>query len=126
MGFGHKLKELRDQAQQAVADNREKIQGAVKEAAEVANLKTSGKYADKISNLGAKVSAGVDKIAETAPVVQPRNPGDPDGGPGNAGAEEQPDAGAAGERDTGERDTKAEGGRDADAPPDVAAPPEFE
>jgi hypothetical protein len=63
MGFGDKLKGLRDQAQQAVAENKEKIQGAVQVAGEAANTKTKGRYADKIAKVGEKVTTGVDKFA---------------------------------------------------------------
>ena len=62
MGFGDKLKELRDQAQSAVAENKDKIQGAVASAGEVANTKTKGKYADKIAKVGEKVTASVEKM----------------------------------------------------------------
>jgi len=64
MGFGDKLKGLREQAQQAVAENKDKIQGVVQTAAEVANTRTGGKYADKISNVGEKLSTSVDKFAD--------------------------------------------------------------
>ncbi|HUY59642.1 MAG TPA: antitoxin [Solirubrobacteraceae bacterium] len=63
MGFGDKLKGLRDQAQQAVVENKDKIQGAVQSAGQVANTKTKGKYADKIAKVGDKVSGSVEKIA---------------------------------------------------------------
>lgn len=63
MGFGDKLKGLRDQAQQAVADNKDKIQGAVQVVGEAANTKTHGKYATKIAKVGEKVSDGVEKLA---------------------------------------------------------------
>ncbi len=63
MGFGDKLKGLREQAQQAVVENKDKIQGAVQIAGEVANTKTKGKYADKITKVGEKVSGSVEKIA---------------------------------------------------------------
>ncbi len=66
MGFGDKLKSLRDQAQQAVAENKDKIQGAVQSAGEVANTKTNGKYADKIAKVGEKVTASVDKFGDDA------------------------------------------------------------
>ena len=62
MGFGDKLKGLREQAQQAVVENKDKIQGAVQTAGEVANTKTKGKYADKIAKVGEKVSGSVEKI----------------------------------------------------------------
>ena len=63
MGFGDRLKGLREQAQQAVVENKDKIQGAVQTAGEVANTKTKGKYADKITKVGEKVSGSVEKIA---------------------------------------------------------------
>lgn len=63
MGFGDRLKGLREQAQQAVVDNKDKIQGAVQTAGEVANTKTKGRYADKITKVGEKVSGSVEKIA---------------------------------------------------------------
>jgi gas vesicle protein len=67
MGFGDKLKGLREQAQQAVADNKDKIQGAVQVAGEAANTKTKGKYATKIAKVGERVSDSVDKFADRAP-----------------------------------------------------------
>jgi gas vesicle protein len=66
MGFGDRLKELRDQAQSAVAENKDKIQGAVAAAGEAANTKTKGKYADKIAKVGEKVSSSVEKIGVDA------------------------------------------------------------
>lgn len=63
MGFGDKLKGLREQAQQAVVENKDKIQGAVQTAGEVANTKTKGKYADKIAKVGEKVTGSVEKMA---------------------------------------------------------------
>ena len=65
MGFGDKLKGLRDQAQQAVAENKDKIQDAVQVVGEAANTKTHGKYATKIAKVGERVSGGVDKFAES-------------------------------------------------------------
>lgn len=62
MGFGDKLKGLRDQAQQAVADNKDKIQGAVQTVGEAANAKTHGKYATKIAKVGEKVSGSVERM----------------------------------------------------------------
>ncbi len=64
MGFGDKLKGLKDQAQQAVAENKDKIQGAVQVVGEAANTKTHGKYAAKIMKVGEKVESSVDKFAE--------------------------------------------------------------
>jgi hypothetical protein len=78
MGFGDKLKGLRDQAQQAVADNKDKIQGAVQNVGEAANTRTHGKYAEKIAKVGDKVSGGVEKFA-----AQDEG-GAPEGGAGQA------------------------------------------
>jgi hypothetical protein len=64
MGFGDKLKGLRDQAQQAVAENKDRIQDAVQVAGDIANTKTHGKYANKIGKVGMKVEAGIEKLAE--------------------------------------------------------------
>jgi gas vesicle protein len=66
MGFGDKLKELRDQAQTAVAENKDKIQGAVASVGEAANAKTKGKYADKIAKVGEKVTTSVEKFGADA------------------------------------------------------------
>ena len=63
MGFGDKLKGLRDQAQQTVAENKDRIQDAVQVAGDIANTKTQGKYANKIGKVGMKVEAGLDKFA---------------------------------------------------------------
>ncbi|HET9093961.1 MAG TPA: antitoxin [Solirubrobacteraceae bacterium] len=65
MGFGDKLKGLREQAQQAVAENRDKIQDAVQVVGEAANVKTHGKYAAKIAKVGAKVEQSVERVAES-------------------------------------------------------------
>lgn len=64
MGFGDKLKGLKDQAQQAVAENKDKIQDAVQIVGEAANTKTHGKYATKIAKVGEKVESKVDKFAQ--------------------------------------------------------------
>ena len=63
MGFGDKLKGLKDQAQQAVADTKDKIQHAVLVVGDAANTKTHGKYAAKIMKVGEKVESSVDKFA---------------------------------------------------------------
>jgi hypothetical protein len=66
MGFGDKLKGLRDQAEQAVAEHKDQIQNAVQTVGATANEKTRGKYATKIMNVGEKVSAKVEHVASTA------------------------------------------------------------
>jgi hypothetical protein len=92
MGFGDRLKGLRDQAQQAVADNKDKIHGAVQNAGEAANARTRGKYADKIAKVGDKVSGGVEKFAQGE--GGPPAGGAPAGGAPADGAD-QTDASAA-------------------------------
>ncbi|WP_249021321.1 antitoxin [Conexibacter sp. S30A1] len=64
MGFADKLKELADQAQQAVSENREKIQGAVQNLGEAVNDRTEGKYAETIAKAGQRVNEAVDKISK--------------------------------------------------------------
>ena len=64
MGFGDKLKGLQDQAQQAVAENKDKIQGAVQVVGEAANTKTTGKYATRSRRSGRRSRPSVDKFAD--------------------------------------------------------------
>jgi hypothetical protein len=92
MGFGNRLKDLRDQAQQAVAGNKDKIQGAVQNVGEAANARTHGKYADKIAKVGDKVSGGVERFAQ-GEGGGPEG-GAPEGGATDSGAN-QTDASAA-------------------------------
>ena len=80
MGFGDKLKGLRDQAQQAVADNKDRIQGAVQVVGEAANSKTSGKYAGKIAKVGERVSEGVERLAKPGDADTPADAGAPAAG----------------------------------------------
>jgi hypothetical protein len=92
MGFGDKLKGLKDQAQQAVADNKDRIQDAVQVAGQVANTKTHGKYATKIAKVGERVETGVDKFAQAedggAAAAAPTTPAP--AGPAAAPASEPP------------------------------------
>lgn len=76
MGFGDKLKALRDQAESAVAENKDKITGAVQTVGEAANNKTKGKYADKIAKVGEKVTTSVEKMggAEESEAAQSETP----------------------------------------------------
>ncbi len=105
MGFGDKLKELKDQAQQAVAENKDKIQGAVQVVGEAANTKTHGKYATKIAKVGEKVEASVDKFAAPGDDLDPgASAGAPTSTPAGAPTDAPPSA----------------------PPPPPSAPPEFE
>ena len=67
MGFGDKLKGLRDQAQQAVAENKDKIQDAVQTVGEAANTRSHGRYATRIAKIGEKVETSVEKFAQGEP-----------------------------------------------------------
>jgi gas vesicle protein len=105
MGFGDKLKELRDQAQQTVAENKDKIQGAVQTAGEAANAKTKGKYASTIAKVGEKVTTGVDKFA---------------------GEDEQPGATTQAPTHVDSQATDVPVATEPPAPAPSGAPPEFE
>jgi MT0933-like antitoxin protein len=63
MGFGDKLKDLREQAQETVAEHRDQIKDAVETAGVVANQKTRGKHAAQIAKFGEKATQAVDKFA---------------------------------------------------------------
>ncbi|MDE3134741.1 MAG: antitoxin [Acidobacteriota bacterium] len=133
MGFGDKLKGLRDQAQQAVAGNKDKIQGAVQNVGEAANTRTHGKYADKIAKVGDKVSGGVEKFAQggdAAPEGGAPEGGAPEGGaPEGGGSEAGTAADGADQSDASAAPTVEPDEQDAPAAADDAAasaPPEFE
>ena len=115
MGFGDRLKELRDQAQQAVTENREKIQGAVQNLGEAVNDRTEGKYAETIAKAGQRVSEAVDKLSKPDADAAAGADGaaDADGAAGADGAGSDP-AGAT------------EQPAPAAAPEPPSAPPEFE
>jgi hypothetical protein len=63
MGFGDKLKDLKQQAQEKVSENREKIQGAVDAASVAANEKTHGKYANKILKVNEKAGSALNNFS---------------------------------------------------------------
>ena len=94
MGFADKLKELRDQAQQAVTENREKIQGAVQNLGEAVNDRTEGRYADTISKAGQRVSEAVDRIAKPD-AEGGAAPGPAEADAAGSAADDQPAPGAA-------------------------------
>jgi hypothetical protein len=79
MGFGDKLKDLRKQAQEAVAENSEKIHTALDAAAVAANEKTGGKHAQRIVKFGEKASGAVDKFGadEGDPAPESAEPAPP-------------------------------------------------
>ena len=119
MGFGDKLKGLRDQAQQAVVDNKDRIQGAVQTVGDVANTKTKGKYADKISKVGDKVSSSDDKMGSDQ-----QGPGSYDATATTTEAPETPAAMADGSQDSQPAEPQT---APQDAPPaGDGTPPDFE
>src|SRR5208282_2986411 len=84
VGFSDKLKQLKQQAQEAVAENKDKIHEAVEVVSVGADQKTHGKYTAKIAKFGQKASDAVDKFS-----------GDADGQAGDgAGAAQDPSAAA--------------------------------
>jgi hypothetical protein len=63
MGLGDRFKDMKKQAQGAVAENKEKIQEAVEVASLAADRKTRGKHTARIAKFGQKANDAVDKIA---------------------------------------------------------------
>jgi MT0933-like antitoxin protein len=67
MGLRDKLTDLRKQAQEAVADHKNEIQGAVETAGAAVDQKTHGKYSDKILKYGQKANNAVEKFGDQGP-----------------------------------------------------------
>jgi hypothetical protein len=65
VNFGDKLKDLRKQAQDAVAENREKIHDAVDVVSTTVDQKTGGKHTAKIAKFGEQADAAVDRFGES-------------------------------------------------------------
>jgi MT0933-like antitoxin protein len=66
MGLRDKLTGLREQAQDAVAEHKDQIQGAMESAGEAVDRKTHGKYTDKIAKYGQKASDAVENFSGQA------------------------------------------------------------
>jgi hypothetical protein len=66
MGLRDKLTGLREQAQEAVAEHKDQIQGAMESAGEAVDRKTHGKYTDKIAKYGQKASDAVENFSGQA------------------------------------------------------------
>jgi hypothetical protein len=64
MGFGEKFKDLRQQAQEAVAEHRDQIQDAVGAVGVAADRKTRGKHTDKIAKFGQRASEAIERFGE--------------------------------------------------------------
>lgn len=62
-GVADKANQAKDKAAELAEANRDKIGGAVDKAGQMANEKTGGKYADKISKAQGAARQGVDKVA---------------------------------------------------------------
>ena len=62
MGFTDKLKDLKSQAEGAVAEHSDQIHQAVEKAAATADKSTGGKYTDKIQKAGSKADSLVSGI----------------------------------------------------------------
>jgi MT0933-like antitoxin protein len=82
MGLKDKIADLREQAQEAVAEHKDQIQGAMETAGAAVDRKTHGKYTDKIAKYGEKATAAVENFSGQASE--------------EPGAGEHPDAPAAG------------------------------
>ncbi|MGP0038875.1 MAG: antitoxin [Solirubrobacteraceae bacterium] len=66
MGLRDKLTGLREQAQEAVAEHKDQIQGAMESAGEAVDRQTHGKYTDKIAKYGQKASDAVENFSGQA------------------------------------------------------------
>ncbi len=63
MGLKDKIAGLREQAQEAVAEHKDQIQGAMETAGATVDRKTHGKYTDKIAKYGGKATAAVENFS---------------------------------------------------------------
>jgi hypothetical protein len=62
--FGDTFKDLRKQAQDAVAGNRDKIHDAVDVVSTAVDQKTGGKHTSKIAKFGEQAGKAVDRFSE--------------------------------------------------------------
>jgi hypothetical protein len=65
MGLGDKLKDLRQQAQKAVAEHKDQIQTTLETVGTVADQKTKGRYSAKIAKVGEKASSSLEKLGSS-------------------------------------------------------------
>jgi glycerate-2-kinase len=77
MGLRDKLTDLRKQAQEAVAEHKDGIQGAMETAGATVDKKTHGKYTDKIAKYGQKASDAVEKFGDQPSGENPESPAPP-------------------------------------------------
>ncbi|HWC86416.1 MAG TPA: antitoxin [Solirubrobacteraceae bacterium] len=116
MAFGDKFKDLAKQAQDAVAERKEKITGAVDRAGVAADARTGGKYSDKIAKVSQKAEQVVEKLS-----------GDREAGaePGSAAAEGAPGPADGAPQAAGPAGP-ADGAPEAEHKPAPSPPPDFE
>jgi hypothetical protein len=109
VGFGDKFKDLRKQAQDAVAGNRDKIHDAVDVVSTTVDQKTGGKHTAKIAKFGEQAGAAVDRFSETDDSGSGSGSGSGESGaaegsaPAGAPAPPPPASGEAKAPETGER-----------------------
>ncbi len=77
MGLRDRLTDIRKQAQEAVAEHKDEIQGAMETAGAAVDKKTHGKYTDKIAKYGQKASSAVEKFGDEASSEDPDSPAAP-------------------------------------------------
>jgi hypothetical protein len=92
MAFGDKVKNLAKQAQDAVVEHKDQIQGAVDAVSVAADRKTKGKYTARIQTMGQKAGAAVDKLGGEEPPADAAAP-PATGTPSAAGATPPPATG---------------------------------
>ena len=66
MGLGDKFKTMAKQAQDAVAEHKDKLQETVGTVGVAVNEKTQGKYASHISKIGDKANQTIEKVGSSA------------------------------------------------------------
>ena len=117
MGLGDKLKELKKQAQESVAEHSEQIHDAMGVAAAAVDKKTHGKHTAKIAKFGQKAVDKVDQFTEGA--------GQGGEAPAAHGAEDAAAEGAEHEAAAGAAADAAGGAAEHAVPPADAPPPEL-
>jgi hypothetical protein len=121
--FGDKLKDLRKQAQDAVAENREKIHDAVDVVSTTVDQKTGGKHTAKIAKFGEQADAAVNRFSESDDQAGSESkPGDGSSPHAPSGATQSTSPGAPGSApDASARSTPPPGGE-----PYGGTPPAFD
>ena len=66
MGLGDKFKTMARQAQDAVAEHKDKLQETVETVGVAVNEKTQGKYASHIAKIGDKANQTIEKVGGDA------------------------------------------------------------